>query len=180
MIPAGAGPSCCQRGNRFSSAMVSARPTGRNPISAISTSGAAARGQPQRAKRVRVRTRPTMPARMTTLDGSSKNASSLETTKNIAQPMLCSFEAAPPILVARLRLVVRRIEAGQLHALLHLGEHPALVELVLGPFMGDELDEVLGDHHRAVVVDHDVVLREHGDAAAADRLVPAAEGEPVG
>ncbi len=43
--------------------------------------------------------------------------------------------------------------------------------------LGHLLDQRLRDHHRAVVVGDDDVAREHRDAAAADRLLPADEGE---
>jgi hypothetical protein len=44
------------------------------------------------------------------------------------------------------------MEAWQLETLIH----PALVKLVLGALMGDELDKILRDHYRAVIVDDEV------------------------
>ena len=84
-----------------------------------------------------------------------------------------------PRLVARLGLVVRRIEAGQRHAALDLAHHPAFVALVLGAFARDEVYEIFRDQHCAVVVDHDHVIGKHRNPAACDRLLPADEGQPV-
>src|SRR5579859_6173392 len=81
--------------------------------------------------------------------------------------------------VARLGLIVRRIETGQLDALLDLAEHPALVKLVLGALVRDEIHEVLRDDDGAVIVDYDQIARKNGAAAAADRLLPADEGQSV-
>src|SRR5499427_10880794 len=84
-----------------------------------------------------------------------------------------------PLRIACLGLVIWRIEARQLGALLDFGEHPAFIEFMLGAFVCDEIDEILGDHHGAVVVNHDDVVGENRDAAAADRLIPANEGQAV-
>src|SRR5450759_5846907 len=84
-----------------------------------------------------------------------------------------------PLLVALLVLVIGRIEAGQLGALLHFLHQPAFHEFVLGALAGDEIGERGRDHHRAVVVGDDDVVGEDRAAAAADRLVPADEGQLI-
>src|SRR3954454_8036742 len=80
-------------------------------------------------------------------------------------------------LVARLGFGVRRIQARQGHALLDLLHDPGLEPLLLGPGLRHLLDERLRNDDRAVAVRDDDVVREHRRAAAADRLLPADEGE---
>src|SRR6266478_4369276 len=84
-----------------------------------------------------------------------------------------------PLRITRLGFLIGRIEPGQLDAVLDFGEHPALVEFVLGAVVGDEVEQILGDHHGAVVVGDDDVVGENRDAAAADRLVPADKRKAV-
>src|SRR5262249_34780390 len=57
-----------------------------------------------------------------------------------------------PRLVARLGVGVHGIEAGKLRPTLDLADDKAFHTLVLGALLGDEGEEVLRDHHRAVVV----------------------------
>src|SRR3954454_6647111 len=84
-----------------------------------------------------------------------------------------------PRLVTRFRLIVRRIKTGKDDAALDLAHDPALVALVLGAFIGDEVDQVLWDQHRPVIVDHDDVIGKDRAPAAGDRLLPADEGQAV-
>ena len=111
--------------------------------------------------------------------GARRSRAVLDRMKNIALAPRAQRRLLLPGLVARLGLVVRRIEAGQRHAALDLADHPGLVKLVLLAFAGDEIDQRLRDHHRAVVVGDDHVARKDRAAAAGDRLVPADEGEPI-
>src|SRR5690606_31339435 len=78
---------------------------------------------------------------------------------------------------ARSGLRVHRIEARERHAFLDLADDPGLGLLLLDGRGDDLLDERLRDHDGTVVVRDDDVVRKDGDAAATDRLVPAAEGE---
>src|SRR3546814_12304547 len=80
-------------------------------------------------------------------------------------------------LIAGPVLVVDRIEAGQLRAVLHLLHDPALQTLLLETELGDLLDEGLRHHHGAVPVGDDEVVGADRDATAGDRLLPADEGE---
>src|SRR5207245_3312309 len=102
-----------------------------------------------------------------------KNPRILERGKNIHQSLLL------PRLVARLGVRVHGIEAGKLHPALDLADDEALHTLVLGALLGDEDEEVLRYHHRPVIVADDDVAGKDGAAAAADRLLPADESEPV-
>jgi hypothetical protein len=69
---------------------------------------------------------------------------------------------------------VHRIEAGELRAAAGLSHDPDFLAFPLG---GDGIDQRRGDHHGAVIVDHDEVVRERRDATAADRLAPADEDQ---
>src|SRR5215471_17495039 len=81
--------------------------------------------------------------------------------------------------VARLRLLVHGIEAGQFGSTLDLADDEALHALVLGALLGDKSEEILWDYHRPVVVADDDVTRKDCAAAAADRLLPSDESQTV-
>src|SRR5262249_51081931 len=115
-------------GNRSSSGKISALPSGSSPNAPNSTNDAATSRRPTAARRVGISPRPASPSTRMMLDGSARKPRIFEATKNIARRR--SIQALAPLRVARLGLVVRRIEARQADALFHLGEHPALVKLV--------------------------------------------------
>src|SRR4029078_3217828 len=75
-----------------------------------------------------------------------------------------------PVLIALLVFFVRRIKPGQFGPLLHLLHQPALEQLVLGSFIRDKIDQVLGNDHGTIVIGNDDIVREDRAAAAADRL----------
>src|SRR5262249_27722143 len=81
--------------------------------------------------------------------------------------------------VAGFGLVIGRIKAGQLHAFFDLAKDPALIQLVFGAFVSDEVDQVLRDDHRTVIIDNNHVAWKHGATSAADRLLPTDEGQAV-
>src|SRR6266436_5001924 len=175
-MPSGAPPEASHGGNRSSSGAISILPSGnspkpRNRIIDVETSL-----RPVCANLVGIKASPMSPAANMSLDGTAKKPRSLEATKNIEDVLLWP---PAPLRITRLGFLIRRIEPGQLDALLDFGEHPALVEFVLGALVGDEIKQVLGDHHGAVVVGHDDVVGENRDAAAADRLVPADKRKAV-
>src|SRR5262252_8752219 len=149
-MPSGAPRAVSQGGNRFSSGPINILPSGNSPNAANSTIDAITRPRPARANRVYIKASPMSPSSKISLDGSAKKPKTLETTKNIGCEHALPGSLAP-LRVARLGFVIRRIETRQLGAFFHLGEHPALIKLVLGAFMGDEIEQVLGDHHGAVV-----------------------------
>src|SRR5262245_42212700 len=150
-MPAGTPRAASQGGNRFSSGSINALPSGNSPNAANSAIDAITSPRPARANRVYIKASPMSPSINMSLDGSAKKPRILETTKNIGCKTALAGSLAP-LRIARLGFIIRRIEARQLGALFHLGEYPALIKLVLGAFMGDEIEQVLGDHHGAVVV----------------------------
>src|SRR3974377_2524478 len=80
-----------------------------------------------------------------------------------------------PFLVALPVFFFRRIEAGQLFALLHLLHQPGFQKFMLGAIVCYEIGEILRDDDRAIVVCHDDVVGEDRAAAAADRLLSPAQ-----
>src|SRR5229473_1199949 len=68
---------------------------------------------------------------------------------------------SPLLLVARPGGFVGRIEPGKLCTVLDLVDDPGFEALLVRALLGHRLDEGRGDHHRAVVVGHDHVVREH-------------------
>ena len=161
-------------GKRCSSGRIIALPSGERPAIASRISGRHREPTPARAKRVAISSEAERSRARQHVGGQGEEAEDFREEKNIGWTSSCL-----PRLVARLGLVVRRIEAGQRHAALDLAHHPGLVALVLVALVGDEIDQVLRDDHRAVVVGHDHVVGEDRDAAAGDRLLPADEGQPV-
>src|SRR5262249_44523029 len=73
--------------------------------------------------------------------------------------------------IAGFGLVIGRIKPRQLHAFLDLAEHPAFIELVFGPLVGDKLDQILRNYHRTIIIHDDHVIWQHGrsGSAAANR-----------
>src|SRR5262245_23019046 len=173
IMPSGAPRVASQRGKRSSSGMISALPAGERPRIASTIRLAKASARPARAKRVGSSNRPRMPIETTRLDGMAKKPRILERGKNIHRSLLL------PRLLARLGVGVHGIEAGKLRPALDLADDKAFHTLVLGALLGDEGEEVLRDHHRPVVVADDDIAGKDGAAAAADRLLPADESEPV-
>src|SRR5262245_63826673 len=176
-MPAGAPPAASQGGNRCSNGRMSALPTGERPSTARRTRLATTRRRPARPKRVGHSNRPRMPIETMRLEGMAKKPMTFEATKNMRSPG--SLLGFLPRLVARLGLVVHGVEAGELGAALDLADDPGLHALVLGALLGDEADQVLRDHHRAVVVADDDVAGKDRAAATGDRPLPADESETV-
>src|SRR5260370_9731612 len=169
-MPSGAPPEASHGGTRASSGAISILLSGNSPNARNRMIDAETSRRPVRTNLVGIKARPMSPAANMSLDGTAKKPRSLETIKNIEDALL---RALAPLRITRLGFLIRRIEPGQLDALLDFGEHPALVEFVLGAFVGNAIDEILVDHHRAVIVRHHALVRENRNAAAADRLVPA-------
>lgn len=121
------------------------------------------------------------------LDGNVKNASVFERMKNIGACVSltsCRNRGGLVVLlapgrVARLGVLVGRIEARQFCATFHFAHDPALIKFVLGTLVRDEFDEVLRNDDGAVVIEHNDVAREDCAATARDRLLPANEGQSV-
>src|SRR5262245_39438103 len=105
-----------------------------------------------------------MASRIRRLAGRAKKPSVFDKTKNMRAAARRSIALLAPGRVARLRLLVGRIKAGQLGPTLDLAHDPALIELVLGAFMRDELDEILRNDDGAVVVEDDHITRENRTA----------------
>src|SRR6516164_3264581 len=84
-----------------------------------------------------------------------------------------------PGCIARFGLVIGRIKAGQLHAFLDLAKNPTFIQLMFGAFVSDEVDQILGNYHRTVVIHDNHVAGKHGATAAADRLLPTDEGQAI-
>src|SRR4051794_27908901 len=104
-----------------------------------------------------------MTSAIRTFEGTVTKAKTFDAAKNIrtrsrAPTRLAALLA--PGRVARLGLIIGGIEPGQLDALLHLADDPALVEFVLGAFVCDEVEQVRRDDHRAIVVADDDVAGE--------------------
>src|SRR5712672_4236 len=165
-MPSGAPPEASHGGNRSSSGAISILLSGNSPKARNRIIDAETSLRPVHTNLVRIKASPMSPAANMSLDGSAKKPRSLEMTWNIQDALLPPFA---PLRITRLGFLIRRIEPGQLDAVLDFSEHPALVEFMLGAFVGDEIDEILGDHHGAVVVGDDDVVGEDRDAAAADR-----------
>src|SRR6202051_1902741 len=191
-IPSGAPREAAHGGKRCSSGRIKALPSGDSPATARSAMLVTTSQLARRVNRVHRRIRPAMPIEIRILDGSAKKPSILERMKNTRSPpaltvapracsQVAQYLAArlAPRRVARLGVVIRRIKAGQLHALLDFAEYPALVELVLGAFVGDEIHHGLRNDDGAVVIGDDHIARKDGTAAAADRLLPADECQSV-
>src|ERR1700732_717535 len=77
--------------------------------------------------------------------------------------------------IARLGLGVHGIQPGQHRAIVDLIDDPAFHLLLLGAFGQNEVEKRLWNHHGAVLIGDDDVVREDGDPATADRLAPADE-----
>src|SRR5215472_15842352 len=185
-MPVGGPCAGSHAGKRSSSGSIKALPSGDSPARSSSATPSAAIRRPARLNRVNSSTMPRVASVAAMLEGSAKKPRTLERTKNMRDPRAslrgARNDKSPPLfplLVAFLRLVVGRIEARELHALLDLAHHPGLVALVLLALGKDEVDQVLRDHHRAVIVGDDQVAREDRATAAGNWLVPAHEGEPV-
>src|SRR5262249_41524254 len=178
-MPSGAPRAGSQGGKRCSSGSIRRLPSGDRPATAIRTTLVTMSQLASRRIGVSRRTMPTKPISTKRFDGTTRTPRSFESTKNMSAPVVRSAARLPPLRVTRLGLLVRRIEAGQLPPLLHLGEDPALVQFVLGAFVRDEFDQRLRNDDGAVLVNHDHVIGEDRAAAAGDRLLPADEGQPV-
>src|SRR5262245_7230769 len=174
MMPSGAPRASFHGGNLCSSGRIKMFPSGDSPTNAIRITLQTTSVLPNRANRVAISSTPTSPSVIRKFDGSRKKPTILESGKNMRSAALFL-----PRLVPRFGFLVRRIEAREFDALLHFGHHPGLVQLMLGAFLRDEIELIFRDQHRAVVIDHDDVARKHRHAAAADRLVPTHEREPV-
>src|SRR5690349_16173873 len=59
-----------------------------------------------------------------------------------------------PSRISGLSLIIGRIKTGQLHALLYLAKYPAFIKLVFCAFVSDELEQILGDDDRTIIVHH--------------------------
>src|SRR5260370_39432548 len=175
-MPAGAPPEGSHAGTRSSSGAISILLSGNSPNARNRMIDAETSRRPVRTNLVGIKASPMSPAAKMSLDSSAKKPRSLETIKNIEDALL---RALAPLRITCLGFLIRRIEPGQLDALLDFGEHPALVEFVLGAFVGNEIDEILGDHDGAVVVGDDDVVGENRNAAAADRLGPTHKRQAV-
>src|SRR6516225_8846441 len=84
-----------------------------------------------------------------------------------------------PGCIARFGLVIGRIKAGQLQAFLDLAKNPTFIQLMFGAFVSDEVDQILGNYHRTVVIHDNHVAGKHGATAAADWLLPTDEGQAI-
>src|SRR4029450_6151024 len=157
MMPSGAPRPASQAGNRCSNGMIRALPTGDSPRMASTKRLATTSPRPVRLKRVASSSTPRSPIDTIRLDGMAKKPSTLDRTKNMDLPSWRRRLRLLPRLVARLGLLVHRIEAGQLHPALDLADDPGLHALVLGAFFRHEGDQALRDHHRPVVVANDDV-----------------------
>ena len=82
-----------------------------------------------------------------------------------------------PRFLARAVFLVGRVQAGQGGAFVHLAHDPVLQVFLLSRRRGDIIEQRSRDQHGAVLVHHDDVVGEDGDAAAIDGLLPAYEGE---
>src|SRR6266853_5402485 len=145
-MPSGAPPEASHGGNRSSSGAISILLSGNNPKARNRTIDAETSLRPVHTNLVRIKASPMSPAANMSLDGSAKKPKSLAATKDIEDALLPPLA---PLRITRLGFLIRRIEPGQLDAVLDFSEHPALVEFMLGAFVGDEIDEILGDHHGA-------------------------------
>src|SRR5271170_1509065 len=145
MMPSGAPRDTSQGGKRCSSGRIRILPSGENPTKAISTRLVTMSQLARRRNRVHNSASPISPMKIRTFDGSAKKPRVLDRVKNIRVVFLPRYvsrvlrPALPPRGVARLGVVVRRIESGQLHAFFDFAEDPALVKLVLGALVGGEL-----------------------------------------
>src|SRR5690242_2083013 len=90
-----------------------------------------------------------------------------------------SFPRLAPSRIAGLGVVIGGIEAGQFHAFLDLAEDPAFIELVFGALVRDEVNEVLWNDHRTIIVDDDDVAGKYRAAATTDRLLPADKRQTI-
>src|SRR5580658_9222321 len=186
-MPSGGPCAGFHGGKRSSSGRMSIRPSGEYPTKAMSTRLDTISQLASRRNRVSSNARPTSPTAINKFDGTPKKPSVLERMKNITfsshptppRQAESSLARLAPGRITRFGLVVRRIEAGQLDALLDLGEDPALVKFVLGAFVRHKLNQGLGNNHGTVVVEHDHVAREDRTTAAGDRLFPSDEGQAV-
>src|SRR6266436_291031 len=80
--------------------------------------------------------------------------------------------------VARLGLGIHGIEARQYRAGVHLLDDPGFHPLLFCAFGQNEIEKRLRDHHGAVLIGDDDVVRKHRNAAAADGFAPTDEGQP--
>src|SRR5271163_4573973 len=74
--------------------------------------------------------------------------------------------------VPRFGFGVHGIEARQYRAVIDLVDDPAFHSLLLGAFGQYMVKEGLGDDDRTILIGNDHVIRENGNAAAADRFAP--------
>src|SRR4249920_311718 len=84
-----------------------------------------------------------------------------------------------PLLVALLVLIVGWVEAGQLCPLFHFLDQPAFEKLMLCALVGDKVDQILWNHHGAIIVRNDDIVGKNRTAATSDRFIPANEGQLV-
>src|SRR6185312_7350446 len=171
-MPAGASPLACQAGNRSSKGRSKAFPIGRSPRTASTTTLAVASQKPARRHGVSSNSTPSNASEMIKLEGLAKNPRIFESAKNTPGLWLWIPGAALRFaarragmtglgrFVARPGFSIHGIEARQLRATLDLFDNPRLHALVLGSLLGDERDEILRNHHGAVVVADDHIARE--------------------
>src|SRR5205814_157151 len=81
--------------------------------------------------------------------------------------------------VAGFGFFVHGIKTGKFGPALDLGDDEALHTLLLGARLGDEREQVLRDHHCPVLVANNDVTWKYRAPAAADRLLPTDESEPI-
>src|SRR5262249_898799 len=62
---------------------------------------------------------------------------------------------------------------------LDLAEDPTFIELVFGALVRDEVNEVLWNDHRTIIVDDDDVAGKYRAAATTDRLLPADKRQTI-
>src|ERR1700747_1838796 len=90
-----------------------------------------------------------------------------------------SFPGLAPGGIAGLGFVIGRVKAGQLHSFLDLAKDPAFTQLVFGAFVSDEVDQILRNYHRTVIIHDNHVTGKHGAAATADRLLPTDKSQAI-
>src|SRR5207248_2509555 len=173
-IPSGGPRETSQRGNRCSNSTINVFPMGERPRIANATKHTPISHLPVRDQRVASITKPTKPIDTMRSDGLAKKPRILDSVKNMPRAdsalVLCS-------LVPRLGVLVHGVKARQLGAALNLADDPGFHAFVLGTLHGDERNEILRDHHCAVIVTDNHVTGKYGAAAAADRLLPAHKGK---
>src|SRR6188768_3289976 len=165
MMPSGVPRAASHRGKRLSRPWMKKVPTGSSPAIVSRTTAPMRMRRPARLQRVASSTAPASATRSKKLEGRRRKPTVFERMKNI------SVSSSSPRSVSC--FLHWEDKDRQFCPLLQLLHQPAFEQFVLGAFIRDEVDQVLGDDHGAVVIgDHDVV-REDRAAAATDRLVPA-------